>query len=886
MSDLIGRTLGHYRIVEKIGEGGMGEVYRAHDERLDRDVAIKVLHQAVAQDPDRLARFDREAKAVAKLDHPNILAIHDFGTDQSVTYAVTELLDGQSLREVISYGGLTASKAVEYARAIADGLAAAHDKGIIHRDIKPENVFLTNDGRIKVLDFGLAKLKLPEQKLTTETPTATLETKPGGLLGTVAYMAPEQVQGQPADHRSDIFALGVVLYEMLTGQRPFRGSTTVETAAAILKEDPESIPSVAPAVPAMLAGVVSKCLEKRPEDRFSSAHDLALTLGAVDAVTTGPPIEDQSVIAKRWARILGVVIAAIIALLVILPPKALFERRDDEPPEVAPTRIAVLPFENLGPSEDEYFADGFADDVRSRLAALPGLAVIASTSTGQYRRTEKTAEVIAAELGVRYLLLAKVRWHSTGGGSNRIRVTVELIEVGGSGAPTTRWQESFDAVLDDTFLVQAGIATRVAGALGVAITEEKHEQLAERPTTSLAAYDAFQRGRYFAPYPGAATLSQLRQAEAHFEHAVALDPDFALAWAWLALTRSFTYENFMGSRGIGEGSRDAAERAVELAPRMPEARWAMGKNYASVVADRGRAREEYVKGLATSPDHAGLLRSLAITETYVGMWDEAINHFERASELDPRSPSIFWRWAFTHLWMRQPSKAMEVSNRGLAIDPTDLDLILSKVMAHLTMGDLEGARAVVASAPREVSLTTLVQWLALYYDVYWVLDQAQQELLLHSSRASTAEVAWSGVPLAVAHTHAMRGEAAQVGRWAEEARRAYAELLAENPDSGSHVDYGLALAYLGRRDEAVAEGERAVARMPISQNAYNGPYKQHGLVRIHIILGEYDRALDLLEPLMEIPYYLTRAWLSIDPMFDPLRDHPRFQALLEEYEVE
>jgi serine/threonine protein kinase len=280
MSGLIGRTLGHYRIVEKIGEGGMGEVYRAHDERLEREVAIKVLPEELASDADRLQRFEREAKALAALNHPNIATVHGFEsfeigeTDEgagvepvsarTVHLLVMELLEGESLRELISKGNITTGKAVEYARSIADGLAAAHDKGIAHRDLKPENVFLTKDGRIKILDFGLAKLRLPEAELTTESPTEFLDTAPGHLLGTLPYMAPEQVQGQPADHRSDIFALGIVLYEMLTGRRPFGGTTSIETAAAILKEDPEAMTSAAPGVPATLAGVVSKCLEKRP----------------------------------------------------------------------------------------------------------------------------------------------------------------------------------------------------------------------------------------------------------------------------------------------------------------------------------------------------------------------------------------------------------------------------------------------------------------------------------------------------------------------------------------------------------------------------------------------------------------------------------------------
>ena len=241
MRDLIGRTLGHYRIVDKIGEGGMGVVYRAHDERLDRDVAIKVLHSSVAQDAGRLARFEREAKAVAKLDHPNILAIHDFGTEEDVTYAVTELLDGQNLRESIPASGMSWQKTVEMGAAIADGLAAAHGKGIVHRDLKPENVFVTSDGRIKVLDFGLAQMKEPldeEAETATLTPAGTVA---GTVMGTLGYMSPEQLRGEQADARSDIFALGCVLYEMLAGRAAFLRNSTLETTAPILNEEPLSL---------------------------------------------------------------------------------------------------------------------------------------------------------------------------------------------------------------------------------------------------------------------------------------------------------------------------------------------------------------------------------------------------------------------------------------------------------------------------------------------------------------------------------------------------------------------------------------------------------------------------------------------------------------------
>jgi len=259
MTEMIGRTLGHYRIVEQIGAGGMGVVYRAHDERLDRDVAIKVLHEAMAQDADRLARFEREAKAVAKLDHPNILAIHDFGTDKGVTYAVTELLDGQNLRQSLRASGMPWQKMVEVGAAIADGLAAAHGKGIVHRDLKPENVFVTSDGRVKALDFGLAQVKVrveEEAETATMTPAGTVA---GTVMGTMGYMSPEQLRGEPSDARSDIFALGCVLYEMLSGQTAFLRKSTAETSAAVLNEEPERLSSTGTVLPAEIERSIHRC---------------------------------------------------------------------------------------------------------------------------------------------------------------------------------------------------------------------------------------------------------------------------------------------------------------------------------------------------------------------------------------------------------------------------------------------------------------------------------------------------------------------------------------------------------------------------------------------------------------------------------------------------
>ncbi len=432
MSGLTGTILGHYRIVELIGKGGMGEVYRARDERLDRDVAIKVLPEEVAGDPERLKRFEREAKALAALNHPNIATVFGFetvksgtdadaGSDAGVTFLVMELLEGESLRDVISSERLTTGKAVEYASSIADGLAAAHEKGIIHRDLKPENVFLTKDGRIKILDFGLAKLRLPDADLSTETPTETLETAAGGLLGTVPYMAPEQVQGKSADHRSDIFALGVMLYEMIAGVRPFCRCNGARDSG----RDPEGRSRAnCRCVSVTRAVVISKCLEKRPEDRFSSAHDLALTLGAVDQTRAREVVCRETVAAHSGGRNCR----GHGAGLVSCPRRAL--RADGRRVvEASMPRIVVLPFENLGSPEDEYFADGITEELISRLAAVSGLQVISRTSAMYYKDKNLPLKQIGDELDVGYVLEGTIRWDRSGGGHGRVRITPQLIRV-------------------------------------------------------------------------------------------------------------------------------------------------------------------------------------------------------------------------------------------------------------------------------------------------------------------------------------------------------------------------------------------------------------------------------------------------------------------------
>jgi serine/threonine-protein kinase len=542
-----------------------------------------------------------------------------------------------------------------------------------------------------------------------------------------------------------------------------------------------------------------------------------------------------------------------------------------------PRRLAVLPFENLGGSEDGYFADGVTDEIRGKLSALPGLQVTARSSSSQYKGTPKSPGEIGRELGVDYLLTGTVRWEKRAGES-RVRVSPELIQV---ATGSSRWQEPFDASLTDVFQVQADVAARVADALNLALGAGERERLAEKPTESLTAYDAYLKGEEVSDAMGTTDPATLRQALGHYERAVALDSTFALAWARVSQAHALLYFLTVPTPVQGEASRAAAERALALAPELPEGHLALGDYHYRVTKESPRALEQYARGQRIAPRNADLLVGTALTEQTLGRWEAALQHLQQAQTLDPRSVNTARRLARTLLWLRRYPDALRVSDQGLALAPASLELLEHKAMVHLAEGSLPAARAVLRDAPKEIDPPTLVAYVGTYWDLAWVLDQEQQRLLLglppgpfDDNRAN-----W-GIVLAQAHGY--RGDQARARVYADSARIAFEEQLRDTPeDAQLRMIYGLTLAYLGRKADAIREGERGLALQPVSQDAYSGAYNQHLLARIYILAGEHDKALDQLESLLAIPYYLSPGWLRIDPTFDPLRKHPRFQRLVQ-----
>ncbi len=872
-----GTRLGPYEILSPLGAGGMGEVYRAKDSKLKRDVAVKVLPQSLATDPDALARFEHEALAVAALSHPNILSIFDFGAQEGVSYAVMELLEGETLREKLDAGLISQRQAVDYALQIAKGLSAAHERGVVHRDLKPENLFVSKDGHLKILDFGLAKRTEQEKTDETSAPTKSKYTEPGVVMGTAGYMSPEQVRGLPVDHRSDIFSLGAILYETLSGKRAFKKNTAADTMSAILKEEPPELSESGRSILPALDHIVRHCLDKDRNNRFQSAKDIAFALSEA----SGPAMPSGVQVAALTAGKTRLLVASTAVVVLAAAGVFLLRHSNKTATEAGGVRrVAVLPFENLGSPEDDYFADGIADAVRGKLTTLPGLQVIARSSSTPYKKTAKTPRQIAQELDVGYLLTATIRWQKGAGMTSRIEVSPELVEVAGSGAPTSKWQQPFDAALTDVFQVQSDIASRVAQALGVALGAGEAKQLAEKPTQNLAAYDAFLKGEELSKGMGVIDPTSIRKALGFYERAVALDPEFAQAWARVSRTSSSLHFFSTPTPVLAERARQAAEKAVVLVPGRSEGYTALGDYEFLVVGDSNAALDHYAKGRRIAPGNTDLLRGTALAEESLGRWGAAVEHFRQAEPLDPRPGNPSGAFSDALVRLRRYAEARQVCDRGLAFAPTNLTLIESKAMTFLGEGDLAGARAALKAAPKEVDATALVAFVANYNDLVWVLDERQRDFLLRLSPPAFDDDrgAWG---LCLVQAFALKGDAKNVRIYAEEARRALEETLRLAPgDAQRHVVLGLTLAYLGRKVEAIREGERSLALLPVTRDAIAGPYLQHQLARIYMLVGESEKALDQLEPLLKIPYYLTPGWLRIDPNFDPLRKNPRFQKLV------
>ena len=865
-----------YRVERELGRGGMATVFLAQDVRHDRPVALKVLKPelAYALGPDR---FLREVRITARLNHPHILPLLDSGETEGLLYYVMPYVDGESLRDRLKRDKqLPLDDALQMAREVADALSYAHRHDVVHRDIKPENILLES-GHAVVADFGIARAitAASEEKLT-ET---------GLAIGTPAYMSPEQAAGETTlDGRSDLYSLGCVLYEMLAGEPPFTGLTAQAVLVRRLTEPHRPLRTIRETIPQFVDQVVTKALAKIPADRYATAAQFAVALTAAATATatptrTAPVATPPAQLRNRFARFLGRPLFAALILGILIGGGALFAAWWKHGSGGSGLkRLAVLPFENLGDSADAYFADGMTDAVRGKLSTLLGLQVTGRGSSTPYRNTTKTPQQIGEELGVQYLLTGTVRWDKRAGATNRVQVSPELIQVE-TGA--SKWQVPFDAPLTDVFQVQGDIAGRVAQALNVALGDSVRQRLVERPTQNLAAYDAFLRGEAASQGLGAIDPVSLQRAIGYYEQAVLLDSTFIEAWA--QLSRASSQRFFTGatrSPAAGLRAREAAERALALRPGRPEGHLALADYYSYVANEGAPALASAVEAQRRAPASADLLLALARAEQSLSRWSAALDHLERARALDPRSVLVARRLGLGLLWLRRYAEAGAAADRGLALAPANFALLNQKAMSAAGEGDLPGVRAALTAVPPEVEPMAFVAWVANTWHNGWMLDASRQALLLRLG-PSAFDGSRGNWGLALANISYLRGDSSRARAYGDSAQHGYADQIRVAPEDGFlHGMRGMALAYAGRKAEAVTEGERGTALLPMSRDAYAGIELRHFLARIYTVVGEQDKAVDRLEELLRVPHVISAAWLRIDPNFAPLRSNPRFQKLV------
>jgi TolB-like protein/Tfp pilus assembly protein PilF len=660
-----------YRIEKEIGRGGMGRVFVAHDRKLGRDVAIKVLASGMHGE-EALRRFEREARATCALNHANILDVHDIGMHEGSPYIVSELLHGSTLRERLRKGPLSVQEASGYALQLAQGLSAAHEKGIVHRDLKPENLFITEEGRLKILDFGIAKLVAPMTLGTGETlPSPQPRTEEGAILGAVGYMSPEQARGQPADQRSDVFSFGTIFYEMLAGCSPFEHDSSVETAYAILNDDP---PPLRGDVSATVRRVVQRCLAKRPEDRFQSARELVDVLASAGR-------EPASAKKHRWA--LGAGAGLILVALAVLAGR--LRLRDEGPGKGAPS-IAVLPFADMSAQKDqEYFSDGIAEEILNALAQVPGLRVAARTSAFAFKGKNEDTGAIADKLHVATILEGSVRK-----AGDRIRITTQLINATDG---YHLWSETYDRKLTDVFAVQDEIARAVVAALKLKLLQAPDSK--DRRTAEPEAHNQYLLGRQFYLHNN---VDGFRRAVQAYEKAVQLDPGYAPAWAGFALAE-FRLADLGGGgdaatlaerQRFADGLRqalEAAEKAVRLGGDHADGYLTRGYLRAFINFDWEGARADLERGLSLKPGDADALNIYAAALlTPVGRLREAAAALRKAAELDPLNAEVWSSLGFVLVMSGELDAGREALTRSLEISPEQATTPIRLAYAFLTEG--------------------------------------------------------------------------------------------------------------------------------------------------------------------------------------------------------
>ncbi|MBI4811540.1 MAG: protein kinase, partial [Ignavibacteriales bacterium] len=630
----------------------MGVVYKAHDTKLDREVALKFLPANLTASSEDVKRFELEAKAISALNHPNIATIHDVDEFDGQKYLVLEYIPGGTLKSRLKQlkaedKNFSISEVLNYGVQIAEGLAHAHRHGIIHRDVKTDNMMLTEEGKIKLTDFGLAKLRGSMQI-----------TKTGSTLGTAAYMSPEQIRGEEVDQRSDIFSFGIVLYEIVTSHLPFRGEFEAALSYSILNENPPAISSMRPDVPKSFEQIINRCLEKDKTKRFQSVDEIGTELRSVErsalgGLSSSPERSEDRSRKSTWIVAAVIVILAAIGIYIFYPKLA--------PTTTISKSIAVLPFKNLSDSkEDEYFSDGLTDDIITQLSKISGIEkVIARTSVMRYKETNKSIHDIGKELDVATVLEGSVRR-----AGNQIRIVAQLIDVRNEGH---LWADTYDKEMTQVFAIQSDVAQQIATALEAKISPAVKSRIDKKQTENTEAYPLYLKGRF---YWNKRRAEDLQKAMEYFHQAISVDSEYALAYAGLASAYA-PYPEYSG-RPASEyihKAEDAAKKALDLDGTLAEAHAVLGLIKSQYEYDWEGSEREYKRAIELNPNYPTAYHWYRLTLSSQGRFDEALTKIERAQALDPLSLVINWNLVLGYKYMGQYDRMINQVKKTLELDP-------------------------------------------------------------------------------------------------------------------------------------------------------------------------------------------------------------------------
>ena len=855
---------GRYLVEREHAFGGMATVYLAEDLKHHRKVAIKVLRSELAMVLGR-DRFVREIEIAAKLQHPHILPLYDSGDAGGLLYYVMPFVEGDSLRHLLEREHqLPFERAAQITREVAQALEFAHSRGIVHRDIKPENI-LFSDGVAVVADFGIAQA-------VAEAGGSRL-TQTGFSLGTPTYMSPEQGTGAAIDGRSDVYSLACVTFEMLTGEPPYAGASALALLARHSSDPIPNVGTLRAAVPRRVESILKKALAKVPGDRYPSVMTFASEFGGA---VTGPvpTVEDATRSAGR-RRILGLV----TALLVLVGAGAAWYASRRPPAPARAPKIAILPFSHIGAPEDRFIADGLTEEIRSRVAGISGLVVIAGSSTGQYDGNVRIKD-LARDLGVDYVVIGSVQTQRGAQGAEQLRVRPRLVRAGNE---EELWHPTLDGSLTpgELFRVQADIAEQIASALGVSLLSPERRDLAARPTANSASYEAFLRGNVAVARRYAETSA--RTAIESYQAAVGADSNFALAYAKLAEAEVFYYYFHDRNRERLGRARVAIDRAMTLDSTLVEAHVARGYLAWWGDLDQTRALEELNEVRTRQPSNSDALWIIANILRRNGRWSEGMAALRRAGELDPRSQSYALDLATSSMAIRRFDDADRYLSRALTLAPDWAPAILTKSLLLVAWkGDVAASRQVVAEARARngVSVGELLKYMVRRHPQHVFILGGDIQDSLDAMKAGTMLEA-GPLMLAKAYSFTNRGNLSRARAYFDSARVVFEGLVKVSPgEADFHAMLGVAYAALGHREESIHEGIEGMKLLPVEKEALGGIFPITARIRIALINGETDTAFKYIAALIQIPSPLSKALLKVEPMFAALRSDPRFEALI------